>query len=144
MSIHESNGPDDLREIARAVVQDIHPEELFLFDDIYRNFSKQRSRPAPEMPLGFGIDQPGSEVIGSVVISAVSEVLKYLIKSAADDGFLTRIFAKKKKRIKPLTPDQLKAARKIIEEQARNFGLNETKARQLANATIGVISTRYG
>lgn len=155
MSANSAEGQELARILSKRVVENIAPEELEMFDELY-----EEAQAAPpgivkagsDDELGFGTD--ALVVIATPVVSAaVQAVLTFLatevIKVSKEES--SALIQKKVKAFfnsdkeeepPPLTQEQLLMVKKLTVKRAREMGMKEEKANQLALALIGSLALK--
>jgi hypothetical protein len=150
-------------DIARAVVQELEPEELPVFDqvaDAWLRDGRRRRRPAkaPGASVGFGVEALLlSQLALPIIAAAVGEVLG----EVTNDRLRTRRRAARDgdaKEVKPtaadtaktgetagvrdaLTRQQLDALHDACQRHARTLGLSRAQAALLADAVKGSLGS---
>ncbi len=137
-------------EIARDLVAQAAPQELFLFQETSEAYFKNPGKmlkglSGKDEPLGFGLVEIGSAILMSpIVLAVVDEATKALAEEVTEAGFVKKLIRKlfhrseERKNAPPqLTQEQMEQVRKQAFDSARQFNLPESQAALLADALIG-------
>jgi hypothetical protein len=153
-------------EIARAVVRELEPEELPVFDgvaDAWRRDGRKRGRlvKAPGASVGFGVEAVLlSQLVFPIIAAAVAEVLGDItedhlqarrrrsarrgaakeVESAATDTAKVRENAA----YDAVTRPQALALRAACQRHARTLGMSADRAALLADAVVGSLTSSRG
>lgn len=150
-------------QLARSVVRRVAPEEEEIFDVVAAAFHRDPRRLArgasrDEM-LGFGVDATVA-LLTPIVLGAVTEVVRYLALETAGAievrSRLQRIFRRRDARrearrtavaeqpvtVAAIGPATRTAVREIVLEKCRQAGVEADRAELVADAVVGVLSTR--
>ena len=150
-----AEGQDFARALSREVVEKFAPEELEMFDELYADSMAYPPGPAKagsDDDLGFGADSL-IVVATPVVSAAVRAVLTFLvtevIKASKEEtsGLIQNklkalLNPAKKDGPAPLTQEQLIMVKKLAVKRAREMGMKEEKANELALALIGSLALK--
>ena len=147
-----------VRELSKGLVEQFAPEELELFDELYSEYQKDPSPPAPaagsDDALGSGLGEvivavtpAASAMVTTVVSFVLGEVLKAgqneaseKIREKVKDVFNPNPAPAAKQKPAPLTQDQLEQVRKLAARRAVDFGLPPDEAKKMALALVGSLS----
>lgn len=132
-----------LIDIVVDVVRDVAPEELPLLTGLHRFDDAEigrrlARRTSGDDPLGFGV---GEVVVmaSPIVFGAVQHVANEIARSAAD-GFQARVRKllrrKASKRLPQFGQDDLRHVRDTVLEMARQAGMEQARAEQLAASVV--------
>ena len=147
-------GDQFIQELSRELVSQFAPEELEMFDELYRDYQKNPAPPAVEPgrddALGSGLGEvivavtPAASAMATAVVSfIVGEVLK-AAREEGTEKIKARVKAvfnpKSQEKAAPLSQEQLEQVRKLAARRAVDFGLSPEQAKQMALALIGSLS----
>jgi len=136
------------KEISRALIEDISPDELEYFDELADAHFSLRE-PDKDAQLGFGLVEFG-DLATPALMTIVSGIVTYLmtdvVKVAKDEmnekikEKLKGLFSKKKKldddNSLELTKDQLHKISELIDKKLKDIDLNEKTALRIRDSLI--------
>jgi hypothetical protein len=140
------------KSLSKQLVEQLAPEEMEMFDELYQETiaSPTQSAAGSDDMLGFGVVggmiavTPIATTIASAVISFL---LKEVIQSAKNESssliqekIKALLNPKKNDGSQPLSREQLEQVKKLSFKRARELGMKEEKANQLALALVGSLS----
>jgi hypothetical protein len=147
--------------VARDVIVQLAPEELFTFDMVAESFltAQRRVSRRREEPLGFGIEA-GLVLLTPIVLALAQSVLETLAGDAGRSLARTtaarvgKVFRRRRARpedavavsaqVASLSTAQLTAVRQQAVEKARQLNVDDERAALLADAIVGALATRRG
>jgi hypothetical protein len=160
----ESLTEQQIVEVARAVVRELEPEEIPVFDQVADAWLKdgrkrRRSGKAPGASVGFGIESVLlSQLVLPIIAAAVGEVLGGITRDRLQERRKARHSAAAE--LKPaasgpvrtsesaaydaLTRQQVDALHDACQAHARTLGLSRKKAVLLADAVRGTLDSLRG
>lgn len=130
---------------ARAVVADVAPDELALFDPVSRAYLRDpkkvlSDRSRPGAVLGSGIDV-AIALVSPVALAVASAAYDHLVSKAGEavvEGggrLLKRLGRKKNAAFRPeITSAQLDELRELAVERVKELGLSDEEANRIADA----------
>ena len=153
MFTNSVEGRELSKSLSKQLVEQIAPEEMEIFDELYQETlasPAQSSASGSDDALGFGVVgivvavTPIATTVASAVISfLVNEVIK-AAKNESSAVIQKKLKAllnpEKKDGPAPLTHEQLEQIKKLAAKRARELGMKEEKANQLALALVGSLS----
>jgi hypothetical protein len=138
-------------ELSRAVIRDLAPDELKLFDVMTRAYvadpRRGDVRGSGDEPLGFGVAEAATlmtpvvlAISERVVIALAGELVKPLARSAAERilvwvGKLVR----REPDAEPLTSEQLASIEAMVRKVAHGKGLSKLRADALTAAVVACL-----
>jgi hypothetical protein len=144
-------------QMAEAVLEQVAPEELVLFDDTAAEYFKDPDKAlqagSRDEPVGFGLEMA---LLTPYVLAVAGPVVKFLVSLVADSAnegsktlvaeWMRRVFKSKDEpptaaaaSPEALTPDQAHRVRAVAYERATFLGLPATTASVLADSVIGAL-----
>jgi hypothetical protein len=148
-----SEGREFFKGLSKQLVEQIAPEELEIFDELYEETLENSGQPAAsgsDDALGFGITGlmvAATPVVTTVVGAVIPFLATEVIKAAQNESAtliqrkVKALFSSKKKDGPvQLTPEQLERVKKLAIKRARAMGMKEEKANQLALALVGSLA----
>ena len=142
--------PGQVVAAARAVVRELEPEELPVFNAVADSWLRgdlKRVRPvkSPGASAGFGVEEV---LLGQLAFPIITAAAGEVLASATRDGFLARWRARRRPaaEVQPasLTPAQARALHAALQRHARKLGLSPARAELLADAVIGSLTAHSG
>ena len=155
MFTNSAEGQEVVRSLSKQVVEKFAPQELEMFDELYEEslvVPPGGVKAGQDDELGFGADT--LMVLATPVVSAaVQTVITFLVTEVVKAGKeeTTAMIQKKVKALLnpekkagpvPLTQDQLLMVKKLAIKRAREMGMKEEKANQLALELIGSLALK--
>ena len=155
MWTNAANGRDLVAELTRAVVADVGPEELALFDallaDYLRNPARQPpGREDPDDPLGSGLGAIAliTPAAAAMVIATLQFVGVEGVTAAREEAVkvikrrVAALFGSDGRDAKPapLDREQLAQVRRLASKEAESFGLPPATAEQMAKVLVGALA----
>jgi hypothetical protein len=139
-------------EIARAVVRELEPEELPVFDgvaDAWRRDGRKRGRlvKAPGASVGFGLEAVLlSQLVFPIIAAAAGEVLGGISEDRLQARRRRSARHDDAKDIKPsaVTGPQALALHDACQRHARALGMSAARAALLADAVVGSLTSSSG
>jgi hypothetical protein len=143
-----------VRDLAAGVVRRVEPDELAVFDETAAEYFEDPQTVLDprhkDETVGFGVDV---ELITPLVLAVAGPVVEYLagvFVEAAGEGVRPRLVRRLRRLLRiedpdepaseepsPLTAEQLQQVRAVAFARARDVGLEEDRARLLADAVTG-------
>ncbi|MBI5951724.1 MAG: hypothetical protein HY865_08705 [Chloroflexi bacterium] len=154
MFTNSKEGRELIEALSRQLVEQIAPEEMEVFDDLYQEAAANSFQPAKKKgeddALGFGVAEimiavtpVAGTVISAVISFLASEVLK-VTKDEASAVIQKKVKAlfnpKKQDGVEPLTQAQLGQVKKLAVKLARQSGMKEEEADRLALTLVGSLA----
>lgn len=155
MFTNSIEGQEFARNLSKQVVEKFAPQELEMFDELYEEslvVPPGTVKTGPDDELGFGAD--ALIIVATPIVSAAVEVvITFLvievIKAAKGEKpamikekLKDLLNPEKKAGPAPLTQDQLLVVKKLAIKRAREMGMKEEKANQLALELIGSLALK--
>jgi hypothetical protein len=132
---------DFVVDTARAIVADVAPDELALFEPVSRAYLRDpkkvlADRARPGAVLGSGIDT-AIALLSPAALAIATAVYDHLVDKAgeaiAERGL--RLFKRRRdKELPEITADQLDGLRTLAIERAKELGLADEQAQRVADA----------
>jgi hypothetical protein len=145
MFANSAEGRAFARILSRQVVEKFAPEELEMFDELYEESLVSPPgavKAGPDDELGFGADAlmvVATPVVSAAVQAVITFLVTEVIKASKEETtaliqqkLKALLNAEKKKSPAPLTQEQLLMVKKLTVKRAREMGMKEEKANQLA------------
>jgi hypothetical protein len=149
--------PAQIVDIAREVVRQVEPEELVVFDAVAESWlsgtlAGHRRRREPGAAVGFGADAVlFSQFVFPIITGALGQVLGTRLTERMQFGRHSPTQApagdshsEAAGHEMALTAEQLRTIHDICQRDATTLGMATSKARLLADAVVGALSTVPG
>lgn len=137
-----------VRDVVREVVAELAPDELLVVDGLFRlgdakAVRRLRGRGRRREPLGFGVGDV-VVLVTPVVWLALNQAAQRVADVAVDGAakgmrdLLRRLFRRWRApvTVPPLTPGQLGEVRRLVLQNARQHGMSERRAAEIANEVV--------
>lgn len=145
-------------DIAREVVREAEPEELVVFDAVAESWLSgtlggRRRRREPGAAVGFGVEAVlFSEFVFPIITGALAQVLGTPLaervhfgrRHSAGRSQAAESHGEAAGHEMTLTAEQLRTIHDICQRDATALGMATSKARVLADAVVGALSTAPG
>jgi hypothetical protein len=152
-----SQNKEYIEDVSKAIVSDVAPEELDLFDELVAEYYEDPTPPDlsekdVDDELAFGIGEmliPVTPAAAAMVTTVLNFLLTEVIKVVKEENGKTikeiisdfiRPEKSDKEELEPLTVEQLKQIRRIARKQARSFGMDPDIAKKMAESLIGALA----
>jgi hypothetical protein len=137
---------DFVVDTARAIVTEVAPDELALFEPVSRAYLRDpkkvlADRSRPGAVLGSGIDT-AIALLSPAALAVATAVYQHLVDKAgeaiAERGL--KLFKRRTKETPEITADQLDGLRALAFERAKDLGLADEQAERVADALHATLS----